>query len=127
MGSLRLIVGLVLSLVVVSFGVQNMARVKLSHWRVGQLELPLFFALVAAFSLGFFCAWALGLWEKVKALRGIREREGRLRALEAELKGLKERSLEQMLAPSPSPNPSPGAPPSEAQPTPPPGREEASG
>ncbi len=89
MQALRLIIPLAVVVAVVIFGVKNMAPITLNYYR-GEVELPLFFALLVAFVPGFVCAWLLTIWERAEAKREARGGEAQVKELEREIKELKE-------------------------------------
>ena len=60
MGALRLILGLLLAVAVVSFGVMNMDPVSVTYHRIGTYKVPLFYVLIAFFASGFVVAWVGG-------------------------------------------------------------------
>ncbi|MFQ6111477.1 MAG: LapA family protein [Nitrospinota bacterium] len=91
MGALRLIVALAVVVVVVMFGVKNMDSVDLSYYW-GVVKLPLFFALLIAFVLGFLCAWLLSIRERIMAKGEARMSRAQVKELERELEGLKEQA-----------------------------------
>lgn len=85
MGALRLILGLFVAVVVVSFGVLNMELISVKYHRIGTLRLPLFYFLIIFFSAGFLVAWVGGLLDRVRFFARILGYRKEVRALRKEL------------------------------------------
>lgn len=92
MVNLRLILGLVAALVLVSFGVKNMHAVSVAYSGEKVLELPLFYVVLVFFSAGFLLALAGGVVDRLRVQRQIRRFRQRVRDLESELQGLREKN-----------------------------------
>jgi len=82
MGAVRLIMGLLVAMAVVSFGVMNMDPVSVTYYRIGTYRLPFFYVLLVFFATGFVVAWVGGLFDRVRyyaRLRGYRKEVRMLR------------------------------------------------
>ncbi len=76
MSVLRLLLGLIVAVAVVSFGVVNMEPVPVTIHRLGTNQIPLFYVLLVFFGGGFLFAWLGGLFDRVRfysRLRGFRK------------------------------------------------------
>lgn len=92
MGALRLIIGLLVAVAVVSFGVLNMTPVSVTYHRVGTFELPLFYVILAFFAAGFLLAWLGGVLDRIKYYSRYRSHRRQIQRLEKELARIKEKS-----------------------------------
>ncbi|MEK6710679.1 MAG: LapA family protein [Nitrospinota bacterium] len=102
MGSLRLLLGLAAALAVASFGVVNMEPVTIAYYK-GQLRLPLFYTVLAAFAAGFLLAWLGGLFDRIRFRHGARTLRREIRDMEAEMARVREQSGRLLAAANPSP------------------------
>lgn len=91
MGSLRLIIGLILSLAIVSFGVINMKPVTVAYYQ-GSINLPLFYVLLAVFACGFLVAWLGGAFDRLKFRTQIGKLKREVKSLENNLDEAREQS-----------------------------------
>lgn len=91
MGSLRLIIGLILSLAIVSFGVINMKPVTVAYYQ-GSINLPLFYVLLAVFACGFMVAWLGGALDRLKFRTRIGKLKREVKSLESNLDEAREQS-----------------------------------
>ena len=85
MSALRLILGLLVAMVVVSFGVMNMGPVSVTYHRIGTYRLPLFYVLLLFFAAGFFVAWLGGLFDRVRFYTRLLGCRKEVRSLRREL------------------------------------------
>ena len=99
MGSLRFLIGLVFAMIVVSFGVKNMEPVSISYFRIGTYTFPLFFIILAAFSVGFLVAWVGGLFDKIRLHRRVHANKQQVRSLEKEIEKVQQESGRLLAAP----------------------------
>lgn len=103
MGALRLLLGLIVAMAVVSFGVVNMEPVPVTIHRLGTHRIPLFYVLLVFFGGGFLFAWMGGLFDRIRfysRLRGFRKDN---RALKRKLDEAREESG-RLLPPAPDSN-----------------------
>ena len=91
MGSLRLIIGLILALVITSFGVINMKPVTVAYYQ-GSINLPLFYVLLAVFACGFMVAWLCGALDRLKFRGQIGKLKREVKTLENNLDEVRENS-----------------------------------
>ena len=91
MGSLRLIIGLILALVITSFGVINMKPVTVAYYQ-GSINLPLFYVLLAVFACGFIVAWLGGALDRLKFRGQIGKLKREVKTLENNLDEVRENS-----------------------------------
>lgn len=91
MGSLRLIIGLILSLAILSFGVINMKPVTVAYYQ-GSINLPLFYVLLAVFACGFMVAWLGGALDRLKFRSQIGKLKREVKSLENNLDEAREQS-----------------------------------
>ena len=91
MGSLRLIIGLILALVISSFGVINMKPVTVAYYQ-GSINLPLFYVLLAVFACGFMAAWLGGALDRLKFRGQIGKLKREVKTLENNLDEVREKS-----------------------------------
>ena len=91
MGSLRLIIGLILALVISSFGVINMKPVTVAYYQ-GSINLPLFYVLLAVFACGFMVAWFGGALDRLKFRGQIGKLKREVKTLENNLDEVREKS-----------------------------------
>ena len=91
MGSLRLIIGLILSLAILSFGVINMEPVTVAYYQ-GSINLPLFYVLLAVFACGFMVAWFGGALDRLKFRTQIGKLKREVKSLENNLDEAREQS-----------------------------------
>ncbi len=91
MGSLRLIIGLILALVISSFGVINMKPVTVAYYQ-GSINLPLFYVLLAVFGCGFMVAWLGGALDRLKFRGQIGKLKREVKTLENNLDEVREKS-----------------------------------
>ncbi|MYA95215.1 MAG: LapA family protein [Nitrospinae bacterium] len=91
MGSLRLIIGLILALVISSFGVINMKPVTVAYYQ-GSINLPLFYVLLAVFACGFIVAWFGGALDRLKFRGQIGKLKREVKTLENNLDEVREKS-----------------------------------
>ena len=91
MGSLRLIIGLILSLAILSFGVINMKPVTVAYYQ-GSINLPLFYVLLAVFACGFMVAWLGGALDRLKFRTQIGKLKREVKSLENNLDEAREQS-----------------------------------
>ena len=91
MGSLRLIIGLILALVISSFGVINMKPVTVAYYQ-GSINLPLFYVLLAVFGCGFMVAWLGGALDRLKFRGQIGKLKREVKTLESNLDEVREKS-----------------------------------
>ncbi len=99
MGSLRLLFGLVVAVIVVSFGAKNMAPVSVSYFRIGTYTFPLFFIMLATFAVGFLVAWVGGLFDKIRLHRRIHANKQQVRSMEKEIEKVRQESGRLLAAP----------------------------
>ncbi len=92
MGALRLIIGLLAAVVIVSFGVLNMDLVAVTYHRIGTVEFPLFYVLLGFFVAGFVVAWLGGVFDRLRFYARFRTHRRQIRALEKELENEKQKS-----------------------------------
>ncbi|MBT5947042.1 MAG: LapA family protein, partial [Nitrospinaceae bacterium] len=85
MGALRLIFGLFIAVLIVSFGVLNMELISVKYHRIGTLQLPIFYFLVIFFSAGFLVAWVGGLLDRIRFFTRIRGYRKEVKNLRREL------------------------------------------
>ncbi|MEE9274951.1 MAG: lipopolysaccharide assembly protein LapA domain-containing protein [bacterium] len=85
MVSIRLLIGLLAAIVVVTFGVKNMVPITVTGFRGESYPIPLFYLLLAFFAAGFLFAWLFGLLDKLRFHREIRVYRRRVRSMEGEL------------------------------------------
>jgi uncharacterized integral membrane protein len=100
MGALRLILGLFVAVVIVSFGVLNMELIAVRYHRIGTLQLPLFYFLIIFFSSGFLVAWVGGLLDRVRFFARIRDYRKEVKALRKELEVVQNKSSRLLPAPA---------------------------
>ena len=91
MGSLRLIIGLILALVITSFGVINMGPVTVAYYQ-GSINLPLFYVLLAVFALGFMAAWFGGVLDRLRFRNQVGKLKREVKALESNLDKARDKS-----------------------------------
>lgn len=91
MGSLRLIIGLILALLITSFGVINMKPVTVAYYQ-GSINLPLFYVLLAVFACGFMVAWLGGALDRLKFRGQIGKLKRDVKTLENNLDEVQEKS-----------------------------------
>ncbi len=92
MGALRLIIGLLAAVVIVSFGVLNMKPVAVTYHRIGTIEFPLFYILLGFFVAGFVVAWLGGVFDRFRFYARFRSHRRQIRVLEKELEHEKRKS-----------------------------------
>lgn len=92
MGALRLILGLLVAVAIVSFGVLNMKPVSVTYHQVGTVEFPLFYILLGFFVAGFLVAWLGGVFDRLRFYARYRSHRRQIRVLEKELDSEKQKS-----------------------------------
>ncbi len=92
MGALRLILGLLAAVAIVSFGVLNMQPVSVSYHRIGTVNFPLFYILLGFFVAGFAVAWLGGVFDRLRFHNRFRAYRRHIRALEKEVEREKRKS-----------------------------------
>jgi uncharacterized integral membrane protein len=109
-----LLFGLVVAVIVVSFGVKNMAPVSISYFRIGTYTFPLFFIMLATFAVGFLVAWVGGLFDKIRLHRRVYANKQQVRSMEKEIEKVRQESGRLLAAPKepPAGDPSAASPPS---------------
>ncbi len=92
MGALRLILGLLAAVAIVSFGVLNMKPVSVTYHQIGTVEFPLFYILLGFFVSGFIVAWLGGIFDRLRFYARFRTHRRQIRVLEKELESEKQKS-----------------------------------
>ena len=92
MGALRLILGLLLAVAVVSFGVMNMEPVSMTYHRIGTYKVPLFYVLIAFFASGFVVAWVGGLFDRLRFYARLMGYRREVRSLKRDLEEARQKS-----------------------------------
>ncbi len=100
MSALRLIVGLMAAVAVVSFGVMNMDPVAVKYHRIGTLEFPLLYVILGFFVAGFFLAWLGGIFDRIRFYARLTGYRRQVRTLSREIEEMRLQS--DRLLPPPS-------------------------